>query len=128
MDGLARVAVVDDDHRLRTLIQEELVDEGVHPVPCTSAEELLELVKHDQFDLILLDLMMPGMDGMSCLKALEDIPCKVPILVVTALSDELKRQEVMKHGASEYILKPDLFERLPDLLSQYLPDRRLNQD
>ena len=127
MDGHARVAVVDDDQRLRTLIQEELVDEGVQPVPCTSAEELLELIKHDQLDLILLDLMMPGMDGMSCLKALEEIPCKVPILVVTALSDELKRQEVMKHGASEYILKPDLFERLPDLLNRYLPDRSLNR-
>ena len=99
----------------------------MQPVPCTSAEELLELIKHDQLDLILLDLMMPGMDGMSCLKALEEIPCKVPILVVTALSDELKRQEVMKHGASEYILKPDLFERLPDLLNQYLPDRSLNR-
>ena len=127
MEGQARVAVVDDDHRLQTLIQEELIDEGVQPVPCTSGEELLELIKHDQVDLILLDLMMPGMDGMSCLKALEEIPCKVPILVVTALSDELKRHEVMKHGASEYILKPDLFERLPDLLNQYLPDRSLNR-
>ena len=123
MDGQARVAVVDDDHRLRTLIQEELIDEGVLPIPCTSGEELLELIKQDQIDLILLDLMMPGMDGMSCLRALEGISCGVPVLVVTALSDEIKREEVMNHGASEYILKPDLFERLPDLLNQYLPGR-----
>ena len=50
MDGQARVAVVDDDHRLRTLIQEELIDEGVLPIPCTSGEELLELIKQDQFE------------------------------------------------------------------------------
>jgi len=127
MDGHARVAVVDDDHRLQTLIQEELIDEGVQPVPCTSGEELLELIKHDHVDLILLDLMMPGMDGLSCLKALELTECETPILVVTALSDEIKRQEVMNHGASEYILKPDLFERLPDLLNQYLPCRKMDQ-
>lgn len=127
MDGHARVAVVDDDHRLQTLIQEELIDEGVQPLPCTSGEELLELIQHEQVDLILLDLMMPGMDGMSCLKALERAQCGTPILVVTALSDEIKRQEVMNHGASEYILKPDLFERLPDLLNQYLPRRKMDQ-
>jgi len=127
MDGHARVAVVDDDHRLQTLIQEELIDEGLQPVPCASGEELLELIKHDHVDLILLDLMMPGMDGLSCLKALELTECETPILVVTALSDEIKRQEVMNHGASEYILKPDLFERLPDLLNQYLPCRKMDQ-
>jgi len=127
MDGHARVAVVDDDHRLQTLIQEELIDEGLQPVPCASGEELLELIKHDHVDLILLDLMMPGMDGLSCLKALERAKCATPILVVTALSDEIKRQEVMNHGASEYILKPDLFERLPDLLNQYLPCRKTDQ-
>ena len=124
MDVHARVAVVDDDHRLRTLIQEELIDEGVEPIPCTTGEDLIELIKHEQVDLIFLDLTMPGMDGMSCLKALKHIPCDAPVLVVTALSDEVKRQEVMHHGASDYILKPDLFERLPDLLNQYIPSRK----
>ena len=120
----SRVAVVDDDPRLRTLIQEELIDEGVQPIPCTTGEDLIELIKHEQVDLIFLDLTMPGMDGMSCLKALKHTSCDAPVLVVTALSDEVKRQEVMNHGASDYILKPDLFERLPDLLDQYIPSRK----
>ncbi len=128
MDGRARVAVVDDDPRLRTLIQDELIDEGVQPIPCTSGDELLDLIKHEKLDLILLDLMMPVVDGLSCLKALENISCKIPILVVTAFNDEVKRQEVMSHGASEYILKPDLFEQLPNLLNQYLPHRSHDQN
>ena len=127
MDGHARVAVVDDDPRLRALIGEELIDEGVQPVLCGSGDELLEVIEQDKVDLILLDLMMPGMDGMSCLKAIEITPCRAPILVVTAFSDDIKREEVMNHGASEYILKPDLFERLPDLLNQYLRGSREDQ-
>ena len=64
------VAIVDDDPRLRELIRDELIDEGVEPFVCSDGEALLELLDQRKIDLILLDLMMPKMDGMTCLQRL----------------------------------------------------------
>ena len=58
------VAVVDDDPRIRALLDDELTDEGFEPSLCASGAELLELVDRRPIGLILLDLMMPGMDGL----------------------------------------------------------------
>ena len=93
MDEKPRVAFVDDDPRLRSLIAEELLDEGVHPVAFSSGQELLECVEAEEIDLILIDLMMPVMDGLTCLRQLNKRTENVPILVVTAFNDDVKRQE-----------------------------------
>ena len=114
------VAIVDDDPRLRELIRDELIDEGVEPVLCANGEELLELLDQRQIDLILLDLMMPTMDGMTCLKRLRERSNAIPVLVVTAFNEDNKRSEAKALGAHDFILKPDLFERLPELLERYL--------
>ena len=71
-------------------------------------------------DLILLDLMMPKMDGMTCLQRLSERSNTVPVLVVTAFNEDHKRIKAKALGASDFILKPDLFELLPELLERYL--------
>ena len=124
MSPTFKVAVVDDDPRLRTLIAEELIDEGVTPLPCETGLSLLELLENESVDLIMLDLMMPGMDGVACLEEMRQRSIKIPVIVVTALNDEINRKSVHDLGAADYILKPDLFERLPELLDQHLPGPR----
>ncbi|WP_114992911.1 response regulator [Synechococcus sp. UW179A] len=124
MDDKPRVAFVDDDPRLRSLIAEELFDEGVHPLACSTGQELLDCLAAERIDLILIDLMMPVMDGLSCLRHLNEHTENIPILVVTAFNDEVKRQESMENGATDYIVKPDLFERLPELLDRHLKHPR----
>ena len=114
------VAVVDDDPRLRELIRDELIDEGVEAVVCSDGEALLELLDQRQIDLILLDLMMPKMDGLTCLQRLRERCNVVPVLVVTAFNEDNKRREAKALGARDFILKPDLFEHLPKLLERYL--------
>ena len=114
------VAIVDDDPRIRELIRDELIDEGVEPVVCPDGEALLELLDQRKVDLILLDLMMPKMDGMTCLQRLSERPNLAPVLVVTAFNEDQKRSEAKALGASDFILKPDLFELLPELLKRYL--------
>ena len=114
------VAVVDDDPRLRDLLEGELVDLGVDPFLCSSAVDLIELLKSTSVDLILLDLMMPVMDGFACLQKLRERQFEGAVVVVTAHGDSSYRKRVMEAGASDYVLKPDLFEALPILLSQYL--------
>lgn len=115
-----KVAVVDDDPRIRALLQDELSDEGVRPYLCASGFEMLELVQQEDIDLILLDLMMPELDGLQCLLKLREIGFSGNVLIVTALSDENKRRAALQAGARDYILKPDLFDTLPRVIDQYL--------
>ena len=126
MSGQAQVAYVDDDPRLRSLMTEELLDEGVNPLICCTGKELLDLLEIEQVDLIFLDLMMPVMDGLTCLQQLKERSLNIPVLVVTSFNDENKRQESLAQGAKDYILKPNMFERLPLLLDQYLDKNRNN--
>ena len=128
MDSKPRVAFVDDDPRLRSLIAEELLDEGVQPLACSTGQELLDCLDVEKVDLIFLDLMMPVMDGLTCLRHLNERAVKIPALVVTSFNDESKRQEAMDNGATDYIIKPDLFDRLPELLDRYLNKPRIDTE
>ena len=112
------VALVEDDPRIRQLIEDEIVDEGHSCLCFNSAEAFLEALPDLSVNLLLLDLMLPGMNGLDCLRALQTIPSPVTrhIAVVTALNDTEKRDRALELGADDYILKPDLFERLPELL------------
>ena len=116
------VAVVDDDPRLRLLLEEELQDLGVVPLLCDNGAALMALLEKQSVDLILLDLMMPVMDGFACLDALRVRRHQGPVVVVTAHGDASYRQRVLEAGASDYILKPQLFDVLPRLLERHLAD------
>ena len=113
-----QISLIEDDPRIRHLIEAEIADEGHHVRSFSSAEDFLEVAEDLQSDLVLLDLMLPGMDGLSCLRELQRIPTRPPrrVVVVTALNDAAARQQALSLGAADYILKPDLFERLPVLL------------
>ena len=114
-----RVALIEDDPRIQQLIGAEISDEGHDCICFGSAEDFLEAAAPNSFDLVLLDLMLPGMDGLTCLKQLH---LKAPsrptlrVVIVTALNDADKRREALSNGAEAYVLKPDLFEQLPQLL------------
>ena len=100
---------------LQQLISAEITDEG-HACFCFgSAEDFLDEAGSDRFDLLLLDLMLPGMDGLACLKQLQH-QAALRVVIVTALNDADKKHEALANGAEAYVLKPDLFEQLPQLL------------
>ena len=113
------VAIVEDDPRIQQLLLAEIQDEGHNGVIYSSAEDFLDNASAQQFDLVLLDLMLPGIDGLACLKRIQDkaVDASPPrVVIVTALNDADKKQEALSNGAEDYVLKPDLFERLPNLL------------
>ena len=114
-----RVALVEDDPRIQQLICAEITDEGHDCISFGSAEDFLEAIGPNDFDLVLLDLMLPGMDGLACLKQLKltvEARPALRVVIVTALNDDDKRREALSNGAEAYVLKPDLFEQLPQLL------------
>ena len=114
-----QVALVEDDPRIQQLISAEITDEGHHCISFGSAEDFLEAIGSNAFDLVLLDLMLPGMDGLTCLKQLQltaEARPDLRVVIVTALNDEEKQREAQANGAEAYVLKPDLFDQLPQLL------------
>ena len=113
------IAVVEDDPRIGELIHEEICDEGHGCTRFSTAEAFLNDVEQLKPDLVLLDLMLPGMDGLNCLRTFRQMPGfqQCPVVIVTALNDSAKRRESRELGAIDYILKPDLFDQLPQLLA-----------
>ena len=113
------VAVVEDDPRIGELIHEEICDEGHCCRGFSTAEAFLNDVEQLNPDLVLMDLMLPGMDGLNCLRTFRQMPGfqQCPVVIVTALNDAAKRRESRELGAIDYILKPDLFDQLPQLLA-----------
>ena len=113
------IAVVEDDPRIGALIHEEICDEGHCCRGFSTAEAFLNDVEQLNPDLVLMDLMLPGMDGLNCLRTFRQMPGfqQCPVVIVTALNDAAKRRKSRELGAIDYILKPDLFDQLPQLLA-----------
>ena len=93
--------VVEDDPHIGELIRAEISDEGHVSQGFTTAESFLEEVNIFKLALVLLDLMLPGIDGLGCLHRLRQMPSmlRCPVVVVTALNDAAKRHESQQLGA-----------------------------
>lgn len=110
------VAVVDDDARIRDLLAAELEDLGAVVLLCRAGEELLQQEQLDQVRLVLLDWMMPGLNGAATLKELQAQGFRGQVVVVTALCDPEVQHTAAAAGACATLLKTEALERLPALL------------
>ncbi|CAM5494080.1 response regulator [Sphingobium scionense] len=99
------IAVVEDDREIRTMIVELLAREGFTPAGCKSAEEFDRLLERQRVDLAILDVMMPGEDGLSLCRRLH-ARGDVPVLMVTAKSEDVDRIVGLEIGADDYLTKP----------------------
>ena len=123
-----RLLIVDDEAELKDALCETLADEGYKTVGATSGAEGLQALEKQDFDLLLSDLMMPGMGGIEVLrKALETDPTLVGI-IITGQGTIPSAVEAMKVGAYDYVLKPfDLNTMLP-ILERAMETRRLRAE
>lgn len=115
-----KVAVVDDDPRIRRLLEDELTDLGYAITAYSNAFDLLQDLDTNRPSIVLLDLLMPQMDGIECLRRIRSSGFEGPVIIFTALSDNEKRREAEIEGATNYILKPDLFEHLELIIRKHL--------
>lgn len=100
-----KILIVDDEERIRKLLNMYLVREGYETVEAADGQEALDLAMDQDFHCILLDLMMPKMDGIEVAKQLRKQK-STPIIMLTAKGEENNRVEGFEVGADDYIVKP----------------------
>ncbi|MFZ9174272.1 response regulator transcription factor [Vulcanococcus sp.] len=110
------VAVVDDDPRIRALLACELEDLGAEVLLCREGSELLNADRLGDVALVLLDWMMPGLDGAATLQALQHREHQARVVVVSALCDPQLERDALGWGAAAILLKTDAIAQLPGLL------------
>ena len=102
----ARILVVDDEEMVRSSLEEILRLEGYEIVAVGSGNEALDILQGESFDLILLDLKMPGIDGMEVLRAANRIAPDTRVILLTGHGSLESAIEALRQGAHDYLLKP----------------------
>ncbi len=100
-----KVLVVDDEKLIVKGIRFSLEQEGMEVVTAFDGEEALQLVKEQEFDIVLLDIMLPKLDGMQVCQQIREFS-NVPVIMLTAKSDDLDKIMGLEYGADDYITKP----------------------
>ncbi|MEA5399593.1 response regulator [Synechococcus sp. BA-124 BA4] len=111
-----KVAVVDDDPRVRKLIGLSLGELGVDADFYDEPFEFLRVVSDSSPKLVLIDLMMPQMDGVECCRRLRQMGCTAYLCIVSALYDDQMVRDALSAGANRYLGKSEVFEILDELL------------
>jgi DNA-binding NtrC family response regulator len=101
-----RILVVDDEHSLRMTIAANLELEGFDVVEAENAEVALSLIKAQDFDLVLSDVRMPGMNGVDLFRHVHDLKPELPVILMTAFALEGLVQEALREGAFTLLPKP----------------------
>lgn len=121
---MPKILIVEDDQTISKLIAASLSISGYESVPCFDGNEAVHMVKNEEFDLILLDIMLPGMDGFEVMEKIRETA--TPVIFLTAMGDVSDRVKGLKSGAEDYIVKP--FEPLELLARIEIVLRRFNRD
>lgn len=101
-----RILVVDDDPKLRDLLNRYLTEQGLEVALASDGQSLNKLILREQFSLIILDLMLPGEDGLSIMRRLRGANDNTPIILLTAKGEDIDRIIGLEMGADDYLSKP----------------------
>jgi DNA-binding response OmpR family regulator len=107
-----RILVVEDEQKIARLVQKGLKEFGFAVVVIGRGDEALEIILDNPFDAIVLDIMLPGRDGLSILRALRERANAIPVLILTARGEIREKVEGLDLGADDYLAKPFAIEEL----------------
>lgn len=110
------ILIVDDDHHLREGFERLLLEEGYHVRAASSGEQGLEMVREALPDCVIMDVRMPGMDGLAALQAMHTIEARLPVIIMTAYANTDTAIEATKLGAFDYVVKPFEIPHVLELL------------
>lgn len=123
----AHILIVDDDLSIRDAMNEFIEMSGYESSVASSAEEALDVLSDNTVEVVITDIMLPGMDGLALtdqIKSSRDID----VIVMTGYSTDYSYEEAISKGASDFVFKPVRFEELLLRLKRVLKERRLNQE
>lgn len=103
---MEKILIVDDNEYLRYTLTELLEERSFETKAVENGFKAIEEIKNKLYDLVILDMKLPGMDGMEILKKIKEIDNSVPVIILTAFGDINNAVEAMKQGAQDYITKP----------------------
>jgi DNA-binding NtrC family response regulator len=119
---LKKILVVDDDDQLRDMLLEVLGSLDYFPIGVKDGEEALNQIKIQDFDLVVSDIRMPKMDGMTLLKNIKTKAPQLPVVMITGFPSICPAQKVMQEGADGYLAKPFRIEKIDELMRDLLSE------
>ena len=122
-----KILIIDDDRELCTLIKRSVLSENIEADFCNTGKTGLQKLKEQEYQLVILDVMMPGMDGFETLEEIRK-ENSLPILMFTSQNDSISKVRGLRAGADDYLTKPfdmdELIARIVSLIRRYT---RFNQ-
>lgn len=122
---MIKILIVDDEPRIRELIREHLTHEGFACAEAGDGSVALTALGEGGIDLVILDIMMPFVDGMTCLREMRKRKINTPVIILTARGEEYDKLAGLENGADDYVVKPfsprELVARVKAVLARTLP-------
>ncbi len=125
---MSKILIVDDDDMVRLALSRNLIAGGFSPIEASSGLEAIKLFQEENPLSVLLDLKMPGMDGLETLEELKKIDPEIPVIILTAHGDISSAVQATKSGAYEFIIKPPDYDRLILTLKRATEKFELNRE
>jgi DNA-binding NtrC family response regulator len=127
-DGNSRILIVDDDKGICELLSSVVEREGFKALVAGDGEMALKMIRSEDPDLLLLDIIMPGMDGMEVLRQAKDLDRELPVVLITGYADVQGAVKAMKAGAYDYLPKPFNNHEVIRIIHRALADRGLKKE
>ena len=124
MTAMSHILVVDDEESICWALGRLAREEGHQVQVASSAEDAFELARQGHFDLVLLDVRLPGVDGLSAMARLQELAPGAPIVVMTAFGSLGTAVEAIRNGAFDYLTKPFDLERAAEVIGRALAQRQ----
>ena len=122
---MGKILIVDDDNDLRAVVGDVLKDEGFEVSEAKDGVTALGAIKKDMPDAVLLDLKMPGLDGIEVMQEIRKIDPRIPVIIMTAHGDIPTAVEAIQKGAYDFTIKPPDFDKLIIALKRAVERRKL---
>jgi DNA-binding response OmpR family regulator len=122
------ILIAEDDHNIRTGLIDTLESEGYHAAGAADGIQALKMFKQDKYDLVILDIMMPGKSGYDVCREIRSQNEDVPVIILTAKGEEIDKVVGLQLGADDYITKPfgvhELLARISAVLRRYMRNKK----
>ena len=115
-----RILIIEDDEEMRSLLEDFFEEDGFEIDSVSNGSEAFRKIARESFNLIITDIRMPGLTGLDILPGIRKLQPEVSIIVITAFGSEEVHRKALDRGATAYLEKPILFNKLRTLIHEMI--------